>query len=135
MKLRGSTLVISCAFVLAITACGDDDDDDIPTGTLQQSWTIAGAKNPDSCTRYNAAQMRLVAIGPGAVVQATQFTPCNAFQTTLTLPANTYTAAATFLDANGVAVSQTLNVSAFFIAEDLTTIQNVDFTPINFLLQ
>jgi hypothetical protein len=106
--------------------CGSDD------GTLQQNWTIQGTTNPNSCVAAQATQMRLVAIGSDGVAEATTFSACNAFQASQSLKEDTYTGAATFLDANGVAVSQTKLVPPFTIVEGQTTVRTIDFAVSDF---
>jgi hypothetical protein len=109
---------------VAASAVGCDSNDD---GTLQQSWTIAGGTDVNACTRLGASSMRLVVFDPGLIVQATRFAPCSDFQTSLPLNDDTYTGAATFLDVNGIAVSETRAIPAFHISEDETTRLSIDF--------
>lgn len=123
---------IALTTLVVASACGDDEDDD-NFGTLQQGWTIAGTTDPAACIRTGATQMRIVVLDPGLFVEATQFAPCEDFATTLRLDDNNYTASATFLDANGVAVSETRTVAVFSIAEDRTTTLSIDFPLAAFL--
>lgn len=102
-------------------------------GTYQQNWTIQGTTNPTACSVAGASQMRVVTIGAGGAVQATNFVPCNAFTTSFSLEPATYTAAATFLATNGAAVSQTKVLPAFTVFENQTTVQTIDFAASDFL--
>jgi hypothetical protein len=112
----------------AASGCSDDDD-----GTLQQNWTIAGTTDSNACGIRGANQVRLVVFDPGLFVQATQFAPCNAFTTSLRLRENTYTSTLTFIDVNGIAVSETRRLAAFTVTEDRTTTLNTDFAVTEFL--
>ena len=123
----------AAAIVLAVTAAGCDDDDEIipvptgETGILEQRWTIEGTVDPGRCTVYGADRMRLVLFDSRGVLRATEFAPCSAFRTALVLPIETYTGNATFVDVSGVAVSETLPIEPFTIFDDRTVSQLVDF--------
>jgi hypothetical protein len=114
--------------VAAIPGCSSDDD-----GTLVQNWTITGGTDPASCERAGAAQMRVVVVDSFGFVEATEFAPCQAFSTALSLSPDTYTATATFLNSSNVAVSRTLLIPGFIISENLTTTVNVPFQLSDFL--
>lgn len=119
---------------IALLACGigsgcTSDDD----GTLEQSWTIQDSTNPDACTVSGATQMRVIVVGSDGVSEATKFRSCAAFKTTQSLTADTYTGTATFLNANGVAVSQTKILPAFTIVEGVTTSRTINFVASDFL--
>jgi hypothetical protein len=128
MKL--ATLSALC-LVIPLMSCGSSNND----GQLQQNWTISGATNPSLCDVHKAAQARLVVFDSNLVVQATEFTPCNSFTTTITLPQNTYTSALTFIDTNGAAVSQSRNIGPFVVSNDQLTVLTEDFPVTAFLLQ
>ena len=119
--------------VSAAGAVGCTSGSNANLGTLKQSWTIAGAKNPALCEAVGAVQMRLVVVDAQNAVQATQFTSCSLFQTELALPASTYTAAATFLDGNGQVVSKALVIAAFAIRDEEDTSQTIDFLLTDFI--
>jgi hypothetical protein len=102
-------------------------------GTLQQNWTIAGTTNSQTCSVHGATQARLVVFNPGLFIEATQFAPCEAFQTSLSLHEDTYTSTLTFVDANGVPVSEIRSIAAFNIVNDQTTTLNADFPLTSFL--
>lgn len=107
--------------------CGSDE------GTLEQNWTIQGATRANSCDATGATQMRLISIRSDGVAEATTFSPCNAFQARQTLSAATYTGTATFLDPNGLAVSQTKLLPAFTVVDGETTVQTIDFALTDFI--
>jgi hypothetical protein len=130
MRPKFSRLVIAAIAATAAISAGCSSDDD---GTLQQTWSIEGSTDPNTCTRVGAAQMRVVVLDPGLFVRATRFAPCTDFSTAITLDDNNYTATATFLDANGVAVSDTRTLSVFAIRENVTTRLHIDFPVGSFL--
>jgi hypothetical protein len=103
-------------------------------GTLQQNWTIAGTTNSNLCDVHGATQARVVVFTTGLFITATQFAPCNAFSTTLSLHEDTYTSSLTFVDANGVPVSDTRAIAPFIINGDQTTTLNADFAVTDFLV-
>ncbi len=119
--------------VSATGAMGCTSDSNANLGTLQQTWTIQGTKNPSICELTGAVQMRLVVFDANNVAQATQFASCSVFQTNVQLPQSTYTAAATFLDANSNAVSKTRLIPAFGILPDEDTSQEIDFPLTDFI--
>jgi hypothetical protein len=125
MKLAS---MIAVAVAICATGCGGSDD-----GTFQQHWTIQGTTNPNGCTVSDAAQMRIVVVNPAGAAQATSFTSCGAFVMSQSLPPNNYTAAATFLNANGFSVSQTKLTPVFTIVKDQTTTRTIDFSATDFL--
>jgi hypothetical protein len=102
-------------------------------GTLVQSWTIQGNVNPASCDTAGATQMRVIAVNSAGFAEATNFVACSAFSTSFALPQDNYTATATFLGANGLAVSQTKIVPIFGISNDTTTYRTIDFAISDFL--
>ncbi len=130
-KLRVLGIVLLAA---GAASCADDDDDvaglvpGINTGTLEQSWTIEGTRDVGKCEQYRADRMRIVVFAPDGEVHATEFTACSFFQTTLTLLTDRYTANATFVDAQGNPVSQTLTIPEFTISSDERTV----LTPLDF---
>jgi hypothetical protein len=118
--------------LLALIASGCSSSNNDNAGTLQQGWTIEGTTNPAACTQVSAAQMRLVILDQNNVVSATQFASCTDFTIAVSLPAATFSAAATFLNANGLAVSRTLVVPSFNVFVGQTTVQNINFTVSDF---
>jgi hypothetical protein len=108
-------------------SCGTDD------GTLTQTWTIQGNNHPANCDTAGAVQMRVVVVNSGGVAEGTNFVACNAFTTSFSLRPDNYTATATFLGANGLAVSQTKLVPVFGISADQTTVRTIDFAINDFL--
>jgi hypothetical protein len=127
MRVKHLIIATAAVAVVGVTAVGCDNNDD---GTLNQTWSINGSRDPSVCDRVRASQMRIVVFDPGLFVQATQFAPCRDFRTSLVLDENTYTASATFLDQNGVPISETRTITAFNVFEDAYTDVNVDF-PLN----
>ncbi len=132
MKKHARTVILLLAVgaIAATTACDDSD-----VGVVRQSWTIEGRTEPQSCTAVNAAQMRLVAIDPFGVVRGTEFTSCTSFQGTLRLIPGVYSIAATFLSADGRAVSRTLTRDGVSVVDDEDTDYTVDFPLSVFLGQ
>lgn len=122
-------LIVAAAFV----GCADDDDeivDVIPgveTGTLVQSWTIEGTKDVAKCQQYSADRMRLVIFDATGDVSATEFAACGLFEIALDLRTDTYTGNATFVNAGGDPVSQTIPIGQFSIAQDTRTTMTLNF--------
>jgi hypothetical protein len=125
-RIQLATLA-TLALAGAATSCSSSHD-----GTLQQNWTIAGTTNAATCGVHGASQARLIVFDPGLVIHATQFAPCEAFQTSLSLHEDTYTSTLTFVDANNVPVSETRSIAAFVINNDNTTTLNADFPIASF---
>lgn len=117
-----------CLMSGALTGCGGDDP-----GVLVQNWTIASGTDPASCTRTRASQMRFVVLDEDGDVKATEFAPCTDFTNRLSLEDGTYTATATFLDSNNVAVSKTLLVGRFKVKENESRTLTIDFLVSDFL--
>jgi hypothetical protein len=126
LKLLGRAFGMLLPIALAGTGAGCTNHHD---GELQQNWSIAGTTNTNACVVHGAVQARLVVSNVGQFVEATQFTPCDAFVVTLSLPSDTFTSDLTFLDGAGVPVSQTFTSSPFTIFRDTTTFVAVDFPP------
>lgn len=131
-RRRPSMCLLSIATALALgtggTGCDDDENIIAPSiGSLTQRWTIAGAADPAQCTRFGADRMRLVVVDSFGTLQATEFAACVAFQASLTLPVDDYTANATFVNAGGFPVSQTLPIGRFTIFQGQSTTQTIDF--------
>jgi len=134
--MRTSTIV--CALGSLLTAaffvgCGEEEKvatkiPGVKTGTLEQSWTIEGAKDPARCQKYRADRMRLVILDAKGEVHATELAPCNAFQKTVELQTDTYSGNVTFVDTAGYPVSRTLPIQQFTILEDRKLPLAVDFT-------
>ena len=121
------------ATVGTVVACGTGLGCGSKEGPLAQNWTIQGTTSPTACTASGATQMRVIVIRSNGVAEATDFAACNAFNTSLSLDEDTYTGTATFLDANGIAVSQTKLLGAFSIIDGETTRRTIDFVASDFL--
>jgi hypothetical protein len=126
MKLRVATMA---ALTLACLGFGCTSSQD---GMFVQTWTIQGGTSATSCTVTGATQMRTIIINGGGGVEATNFVACNAFQSSFVLAPGTYTAAATFIGANGLEISKTKLVPPFNITENITTGSTVDFALTDF---
>jgi hypothetical protein len=119
--------IVAVALAGAATSCTNHHD-----GTLQQNWTIAQTTNAATCGVHGATQARLIVFDPGLVIHATQFAPCDAFQTSLSLNPDTYTSTLTFVDGNNVPVSETRSIAAFTINSNETTTLSADFPIASF---
>jgi hypothetical protein len=125
-----SALAMGALVTVSALGCSDDDE---ATGTLQQNWTINGSTDPSSCGPVGATQMRLVVIDSAGYTDATQFAPCTDFRATVSLIPDRYTAAVTFLGANGAPVSKTQLVPIFDIYSGQTTTVGTNFTLTDFI--
>ncbi len=113
--------------LLAVGSFGVVGCDDNDVGVVRENWTIDGKVDPTACAAVGAAQMRMVAVDGAGVVQGTEFASCTDFQTTMRLNPGIYDVVATFLGADGAAVSRSLVVSGFGVADDEETILRFDF--------
>jgi hypothetical protein len=135
MRIRTTMMLGLSLASAAFLGCSGGDDriasvvPGIETGTLEQAWTIEGTKDPAKCTQYKADRFRMVVFDAKGEVHATKFAPCNAFQMKLDLKTDTYTGNATFIDAQGLPVSRTIELPPFNIAEDRKAALVVDFKP------
>jgi hypothetical protein len=127
MKLDPCSILAAgvALFALAGGGCSNHDN-----GTIVQNWTIEGTTNTNACVVHGANQMRVVVLNPQLVVQATQFSACDAFSTSFSVPQDIYTTSATFLDVNGAPVSKTLTLPSFNVNHDETVTVTTDF-PVN----
>jgi hypothetical protein len=128
MKSKLSVLLGALLISGADLSCSSTHD-----GTLQQNWTIQGNNNASACDVAGATQMRVVVVNSSGGTEATNFVECKTFTTSFSLHPDNYTATATFLGSNGVAVSQTKLVPVFSILEDQTTLRTIDFALNDFL--
>jgi hypothetical protein len=126
------SLLLAGACVLGCSTNADDsvvgDVPGVDTGILVQNWSIEGVRESSKCAQYNADRMRVVVFDEDGSVHATEFASCSSFELRLELLARRYTGAATFLDANGKPVSQTLTIPDFVIQDHLDLTQNIDFS-------
>ena len=91
--MRTSTMICALGSVLATAALGGCSGDDaiegklpgVETGTLEQNWTIEGAKDVNQCQQHRADRMRIVVLDAKGGVHATEFAPCNDFHKSLVL--------------------------------------------------
>lgn len=124
MRMKHLIITAAAIGILGVSVAGCDSNDD---GTLNQTWTIEGQRDPEMCTRLNASQVRILVFDPALFIEATHFAPCRDFKTSVVLSENTYTASLTFLDQGGVPISETRAITSFTVREDAYTDVNVDF--------
>jgi hypothetical protein len=132
MNARQIVAVVGVACSVMTAGCGGDDEvvavvPGVDTGTLLQTWAIAGSQDVRTCAQYGADRMRVVVYNDKGDVHATELSPCRDFQKRLTLRAQRYTGALTFVNVNGDPVSKTLPVPPFTISDDAVTPIHVDF--------
>lgn len=134
MTTRGRIVgaVVGALCAAAVAGCGGDDE--VATGSLVQSWTIAGTQDQNQCVTHGAERMRVIVYDENGALQSTQFADCSQFQLSATLPVGTYRGSATFLTTGGAAVSDTLPIEAFTIVEGQTLRQVLDFPETAMLL-
>lgn len=133
MQSRTILGLLGASLAAALVGCGGDDEltskfPGVKSGTLEQSWTIEGARDPMKCQQYRADRMRIVVFDAKGEVHATEFAPCGDFQKTLELQTDTYSGNATFVDGTGYPVSRSLPIQQFTILEDRRIPISVDFT-------
>jgi hypothetical protein len=131
MQRRPKALGVLLAVASSTAVVGGCDDHDV--GVVRQRWTIEGSTEPSSCANVGAAQMRVIAVDGAGAVRATQFAACTDFQTSIRLDPGTYAIAATFLGADGQAVSRTLREEPFSVTDDEETTLVLDFSRASFL--
>lgn len=129
-KPTRTVLLLLAAGALGASGCDDSD-----VGVVRQGWTIEGRTEPQACAAVNAAQMRMIAIDPFGVVRGAEFAPCTSFSSSLRLVPGTYSIAATFLSAEGRAVSRTVTRDGVSIEDDKDTDYTIDFPLSTFLRQ
>ncbi len=125
--------LLASAIGIAGVGCGGDDDLEaripgVKAGTLEQSWTIEGTRDPLKCQQYRADRIRIVVFDAKGEVHATEFAPCRDFQKTLDLKTDTYSGNATFVDTAGYPVSRSLPIQQFTILDDRRLPLAIDFT-------
>lgn len=120
---------------LVFVGCSSEADDNVvavlpgvDSGTYVQNWSIEGQQSASKCREYGADRMRVVVFDDDGSVHATEFGACASFSLRLTLLERRYTGTATFIDANGNAVSKTRDIAAFAIVDDRETANFVNFT-------
>jgi hypothetical protein len=135
--MRGITKTLCSAVMVGavgIVGCGNDDDDIVATvpgvdsGTYVQTWSIEGQRDASKCSQYGADRMRLVVYDEDGSVHATEFASCSSFSIRLTLLERRYTGAATFVNADGNVVSQTIPIEQFAILKDQEVTKDVNFS-------
>jgi len=134
--MRTSTfvgLLGSMASMAAFIGCSGEEDiaarmPGVKSGTLEQSWTIEGVKDPMKCQQYGADRMRLVVFDAKGKVHASRLAKCTAFQETLELQTGTYSGNATFVDTAEYPVSRSVSIPQFVILDDRRLPISLDFT-------
>ena len=71
MQSRTILGLLGASLAAALVGCGGDDEltskfPGVKSGTLEQSWTIEGARDPMKCQQYRADRMRIVYANEGA---------------------------------------------------------------------
>jgi hypothetical protein len=120
-------VLLAVGSMIGVAGCDDDD-----VGVIRQSWTINGSTDPQNCSIRGAAQMRVIAIDQERVVRSTQFAACGDFNISIPLDPGFYDMAATFISADGRAVSRTQTISDVPVADDEETFINLDFVAVTF---
>lgn len=128
-----NTLIAVLGAGIALTTIGCDSaiDEATPepgTGTLVQAWTIEGEKSPARCDELGATQMRIALYDATETVYATQISPCETFSLTRVVRAQPYRGIATFFDAAGNPVSETVDLGEFEVFANTTTTIEQDFS-------
>jgi hypothetical protein len=102
------------------------------TGALTVRWSIDGSFDPNLCDVYTAPTMdvRVLSQSTGQIFE--QNADCHSFSTTITLPADNYTANATLLDPGGHARTTTVDLSAFTVGSGADIVEDADFPRSSF---
>jgi hypothetical protein len=123
------------------TACGDGGGSfggggtavvTAPQGTLVVDWTIDDAKDPGEC-RQGAATALDVTVGASNGDSHEYQASCDAFSTSIDLPAGSYTATAVLIDDAGNDRTTPIDIDAFRIHEGEVFTAPVDFPAGSFL--
>jgi hypothetical protein len=113
MMMRSIGILAACAIAVA---CGADNAVVVfPTGTMVLDWTVASTKDPNLCAINGATTIDIsVSTVMGASAGGFQ-QDCEAFATSIALPAGTYVASAVLLDASGAARTTSVEIAPFSI--------------------
>jgi hypothetical protein len=104
----------------------------VGSGRLVVDWTIDGDKNPDQCDQSNATTIDItVTTASGAPAGEFQQS-CQAFATTIDLPAGNYDADAVLLDPGGRDRTTAVQLGAFTIFGDDQLTVPIDFPASSF---
>jgi hypothetical protein len=128
--------LVTAVFVVAlgVSACAEDDGDLVALvsgssiGTFVQTWSIEGEKDAGKCARYNADRMRFVLYDQDGLVHATELAPCSAFSLRMSLVQRKYSGAATFVDADGNPINETVAIDTFVVVATQEVTRHADFS-------
>lgn len=118
-------LVASCVLALACaTGCiiTSDDDNRVGVGTVVLDWTIENSKDPALCSALDAPTFDVIVSYSDGSFYGEYQQDCEAFATSITLPASSYIADAVLLDSVGRDRTTSIPVRAFriFGGDELT---------------
>jgi hypothetical protein len=102
------------------------------TGALTVRWSIDGSFDPNLCDVYTAPTMDVRVLSQSTGQLFEQNADCHSFSTTITLPADNYTANATLLDPGGHARTTTVDLSAFTVGSGADIVEYADFPRSSF---
>lgn len=126
------TLLAASMLPLCTAGCVVEHDHGPPvvvatSGTMILDWTIENAKIPAECSRFGAVTLQVSIRTRGGLDAGTYTQSCEAFATSIVLPADDYDANALLLDAAGNARTTVVAIQPFSIfGNDQLTIP-IDF--------
>jgi hypothetical protein len=111
----------------------DDDDPEVPYGTLTVKWTIDGARIADDCAAFGVDRMEFLLYAGGDLID--EFEPlCESFALSVDLPEGIYDGDATLVDSFDRSATDTHEVDAIDIVGDTELVIDVDFPVGSFVL-
>jgi len=128
--------VLSTALVAATALCGcsvhtTDSTPTVvvqqPTGQLTLTWTVAGAASASACAAYDADALEVNIFDSSGRQVDSEFANCEDFALTVELGIDTYSAEATLVDVNDLAVSTTLPLDDLRVTEGTELSVDIDF--------
>lgn len=132
--------IVGVAFTLLMGGCTVESGGTVgpgggvppTTGALTVRWSIDGSFDPNLCDVYTAPtiDVRVLSQSDGRVFEQTA--DCHVFTTTVSLPADSYTANATLLDPSGHARTTTVDLSPFSVGSGADAVEDADFPRSSF---
>jgi hypothetical protein len=104
-----------------------------PPSTLVVQWSLDEGADPNQCVATGSAAIEITVTDPNGQEVGTFQQDCQAFSTSITLPAGSYTANAILLDGGNQPRTTSVDIAPFVLNGNDQLTVNVDFPASSFL--
>ena len=104
-----------------------------PPSTLVVQWTLDENTDPNLCVATGAAAIEITVVDPNGQEVGTFQQGCQAFSTSITLPAGPYSAHALLLDGGNAVRTTSVDIAPFVLNGNDQLVVTVDFPASSFL--